>query len=223
MSKPKMVVASGNQNKIREFSQLFTDYEVVSQKELGFDEDVEETGTTFAENALIKARAAAKALGVPALADDSGLCVVALGGQPGVYSARYSGDHDDASNRKKLLCELKGKQDRRAYFQSAIIIFPVKLPTRDYGATRNFFPAPLLPRRIYPNRRSKTDNRSQSRLHRARRLRQTEKRRQKPCIPCIRYRCIRYRLLERLKNKKNPFGFFFYCFIFYLTKPVLFV
>jgi XTP/dITP diphosphohydrolase len=125
MSKPKMVVASCNQNKIREFSQLFTDYEVVSQKELGFDEEVEETGTTFAENALIKARAAAKALGVPALADDSGLCVVALGGQPGVYSARYSGDHDDASNRKKLLCELKGKQDRRAYFQSAIaLVYP---------------------------------------------------------------------------------------------------
>lgn len=125
MIKPKMVVASGNKNKIREFSELFVDYEVVSQKEMGFDSEVEETGSTFAENALIKARAAAKALGVPALADDSGLCVVALGGQPGVFSARYSGDHDDAGNRAKLLREMQGVQDRTAYFQSAIaLVYP---------------------------------------------------------------------------------------------------
>ena len=125
MSKPKMVVASGNANKIREFSQLFYDFEVVSQKEMGFDVDVEETGETFIENALLKARAVSQALGVPALADDSGLCVLALGGKPGVYSARYSGDHDDAGNRAKLLAELKGVQDRRAYFQSAIaLVYP---------------------------------------------------------------------------------------------------
>lgn len=125
MSKPKMVVATGNANKLREFSQLFTDYEVVSQKEMGFHEEVEETGVTFAENALLKARAAAKALSVPALADDSGLCVVALGGRPGVYSARYSGDHDDKENRKKLLKELDGVIDRTAYFQCAIaLIYP---------------------------------------------------------------------------------------------------
>ncbi len=122
MSKPKMVVATGNANKLREFSQLFTGYEVVSQKAMGFCEDVEETGKTFAENALLKARAAAKALSVPALADDSGLCVVALGGRPGVHSARYSGDHDDEANRKKLLEELDGVRDRRAYFQCAIAL-----------------------------------------------------------------------------------------------------
>ena len=124
MAKPKMVVATGNANKLKEFSQLFTDYEVISQKEMGFFEDVEETGETFAENALIKARAAAKALGVPALADDSGLCVVALGGSPGVYSARYSGG-GDKENRKKLLKELDGVRDRTAYFQCAIaLVYP---------------------------------------------------------------------------------------------------
>lgn len=125
MFKPKMVVATGNANKLREFSQLFIDYEVVSQKEMGFLEEVEETGVTFAENALIKARAAAKALGVPALADDSGLCVTALGGAPGVYSARYSGDHNDKSNREKLLKELGDSVDRTAYFQCAIaLVYP---------------------------------------------------------------------------------------------------
>ncbi len=125
MFKPKMVVATGNANKLREFSQLFIDYEVVSQKEMGFSEEVEETGVTFAENALIKARAAAKALGVPALADDSGLCVTALGGAPGVYSARYSGDHNDKSNREKLLKELGDSVDRTAYFQCAIaLVYP---------------------------------------------------------------------------------------------------
>ena len=87
--KIRLVVASGNKNKLREISGIFTDFDVCSQKQMGFDEDVEETGTTFAENALIKARAACLALGLPVLADDSGLCVDALGGAPGVYSARY--------------------------------------------------------------------------------------------------------------------------------------
>ena len=87
--KQRLVVATGNMHKLREIAEIFTDFEVVSQKEMGFDEDVEETGVTFAENALIKARAASKALNCIALADDSGLCVDALGGAPGVYSARY--------------------------------------------------------------------------------------------------------------------------------------
>ena len=89
--KERLVVASGNQHKLREIAEIFTEFEVVSQKEMGFNEEVEETGTTFSENALIKARAAAKALGVVTLADDSGLCVEALGGAPGVFSARYCG------------------------------------------------------------------------------------------------------------------------------------
>ena len=86
--KIRLVVASGNKNKLREIAEIFTDFEVCSQKQMGFDEEVEETGTTFAENALIKARAACKALGEMVLADDSGLCVDALNGAPGVYSAR---------------------------------------------------------------------------------------------------------------------------------------
>ena len=124
--KEKLVVATGNAHKLREISQIFTEYEVISQKQAGFDEDVEETGTTFEENALIKARAASKALGVIALADDSGLCVNALNGAPGVYSARYSGGHgDDKANRDLLIKNLDEKTDRTAYFESAIaLVYP---------------------------------------------------------------------------------------------------
>ena len=124
--KQQLVVATGNAHKLREIAQIFTDYEIVSQKQAGFDEDVEETGKTFAENALIKARAASKALGVIALADDSGLCVEALGGAPGVYSARYCGYHgDDKANRDLLLKNLEGAKNRNAYFESAIaLVYP---------------------------------------------------------------------------------------------------
>ena len=124
--KEKLVVATGNAHKLREISQIFTEYEVISQKQAGFDEDVEETGTTFEENALIKARAASKALGVIALADDSGICVNALNGAPGVYSARYCGRHgDDKANRDLLIENLDGAKDRTAYFESAIaLVYP---------------------------------------------------------------------------------------------------
>ncbi|MBQ8428816.1 MAG: RdgB/HAM1 family non-canonical purine NTP pyrophosphatase [Clostridia bacterium] len=121
--KPRLVVASGNAHKLREIAEIFTQFEVVSQKQMGFDEDVEETGTTFAENALIKARAACKALGCMALADDSGLCVDALGGAPGVFSARYCGYHgSDEENRKVLLNNMQGVTDRKAHFTSAIVL-----------------------------------------------------------------------------------------------------
>ena len=123
MKKERLVVATGNAHKLREIAEIFTDYEVVSQKQMGFDEDVEETGTTFAENALIKARAAAKALGCKALADDSGLCVDALGGAPGIYSARYCGYHgDDKKNRDLLLENMKDVTNRAAHFTSAIAL-----------------------------------------------------------------------------------------------------
>ena len=124
--KIRLVVASGNKNKLREIAEIFTDFEVCSQKEMGFDEDVEETGTTFAENALIKARAASAALGEMVLADDSGLCVDALDGAPGVYSARYCGYHgDDEKNRKVLLKNMEGITNRRAHFTSAIaLVYP---------------------------------------------------------------------------------------------------
>lgn len=124
--KRKLVVATGNAHKLREIAEIFTDFEVVSQKQMGFDEDVEETGSTFLENALIKARAAANALGCIALADDSGICVDALGGAPGIYSARYSGYHgDDKKNRDLLLENLKNERNRRAYFVSALaLVYP---------------------------------------------------------------------------------------------------
>ena len=124
--KKQLVVATGNKHKLREIAEIFTDFYVVSQKEMGFDEDVEETGETFAENALIKARAASKALNCIALADDSGLCVDALSGAPGVYSARYCGYHgDDQKNRDKLLENMQGVENRAAHFTSAIaLVYP---------------------------------------------------------------------------------------------------
>ncbi len=124
--KRKLVVATGNAHKLREIAEIFTDFEVVSQKQMGFDEDVEETGETFLENALIKARAATKVLGCISLADDSGICVDALNGAPGIYSARYCGYHgDDKKNRDLLLENLKNEKNRRAYFVSAIaLVYP---------------------------------------------------------------------------------------------------
>ena len=119
----KIVVATGNAHKLREIAQIFPEYEVVSQKEMGFDQDVEETGVTFAENALIKARAAAKALGCTVLADDSGICVDALDGAPGIYSARYCGRHgDDKANRDLLLKNLQGVTNRKAKFVCAVAL-----------------------------------------------------------------------------------------------------
>ena len=124
--KRQLVVATGNAHKLEEIAAIFTQFEVVSQKQKGFNEDVAETGETFEENALIKARAAAKALGRMVLADDSGLCVDALQGKPGVYSARYAGEHgNDKKNRDKLLADLRAEENRNAHFTSAIaIVYP---------------------------------------------------------------------------------------------------
>jgi XTP/dITP diphosphohydrolase len=106
----KIVLASGNKGKLREFQELFAKggYEVLPQSDFAVTE-AEETGTTFVENAIIKARHACRATGLPAIADDSGIEVDALNGRPGVYSARYSGANaTDASNNAKLLQELSG-------------------------------------------------------------------------------------------------------------------
>jgi XTP/dITP diphosphohydrolase len=106
----RIVLASSNRGKLAEFNDLFADtgFEVVTQGSLGV-EDAEETGLTFVENALLKARNAAAATGLPALGDDSGLCVDHLHGAPGLYSARYSDNHGDAAaNNAKLLRELEG-------------------------------------------------------------------------------------------------------------------
>lgn len=116
----RMVLASGNAGKLREMRQLLAglDIELFAQGDLGVD-DAEETATTFVENALLKARHAARVTGLPALADDSGLCVDALGGAPGLYSARYAGVHGDhAANNARLLRELDGRaaDGRDAFF-----------------------------------------------------------------------------------------------------------
>jgi XTP/dITP diphosphohydrolase len=105
----KLVIATGNAGKLKELQALLADasFEIISQKTSGVT-DADETGLSFVENAILKARHAAKATGLPALADDSGLCVDALGGEPGIYSARYSGEGaSDASNNAKLLDALK--------------------------------------------------------------------------------------------------------------------
>ena len=116
----KLVLASDNKNKLREFRTLFENFgvELISKAESGFTEEVEETGETFAENARIKAEAVMRATGLAAVADDSGLCVDALGGAPGVHSARYTGNHDDsdADRYNLLLRNLGGRDDRAARF-----------------------------------------------------------------------------------------------------------
>lgn len=122
----KLVIASGNRGKLAEFADLLGDsgIDCVAQGELGVG-DVDETGLSFVENALLKARHAARATGLPALADDSGLCVDALGGAPGLYSARYAGSHGDAvANIDKLLDALRDVPDERrgAHFHAAIVL-----------------------------------------------------------------------------------------------------
>ena len=105
----KLIVASNNKNKLREFAAIMGGrFEIVSMRDAGVDADIEENGTTFEENALIKAEYVAKVTGCAAIADDSGLEVDALGGAPGVYSARYCGRHgDDEANNELLLENLK--------------------------------------------------------------------------------------------------------------------
>lgn len=122
----KLVLASGNAGKLAELQQLLggRGIELVAQGELGVG-DIEETGLTFIENALLKARHAARATGLPALADDSGLCVDALGGAPGLYSARYAGTHGDArANIDKLLDALREVPDERrtAHFHAVVVL-----------------------------------------------------------------------------------------------------
>lgn len=124
-----IVAATGNQHKLKEFRAILKGWNILSAEEAGFFGEVEETGKTFAENAEIKALAVMRATGYPALADDSGLCVDALHGAPGVYSARYAGQHggdeQSAKNRAFLLQNLQGVKGRSAHFTSAIVLaFP---------------------------------------------------------------------------------------------------
>lgn len=122
----RLVLASGNAGKLAELRTLLagSGADLVAQSELDV-EDIEEAGLSFIENALLKARHAARVTGLPALADDSGLCVDALGGAPGLYSARYAGSHGDSTaNIARLLGELEGlnPQWRTAHFYAVIVL-----------------------------------------------------------------------------------------------------
>lgn len=125
----KLVLASSNSGKLREFRQMLAPLgiEIVPQGELGIA-DAEEPHATFVENALAKARHASRAAGLPAFADDSGICAAALGGEPGVHSARFAGaggsgrDEQDRRNNEKLIASLKDNADRRAHYYCVIVL-----------------------------------------------------------------------------------------------------
>jgi XTP/dITP diphosphohydrolase len=121
----KLVIASNNSGKLREFQFLLQPLgiEVVTQAQLGISE-AEEPHVTFVENALAKARHVSRLSGLPALADDSGICVTALGGAPGVLSARYAGDNpkSDQRNNEKLLKDMMDVSDRRAHYYCVLVL-----------------------------------------------------------------------------------------------------
>ena len=135
--KPRLVLASNNFGKLKELRQLLGDrFEVRSMRELGVETDVEETGQTFEENALIKAKALMDICHCATLADDSGLCVDQLGGRPGVHSARYCGVHgDDEANNQLLLKELADKpKPHKAHYGAAVALCrPGREPVIAYG------------------------------------------------------------------------------------------
>jgi XTP/dITP diphosphohydrolase len=121
----RLLIATNNAGKVREIKAILGEFydELVSLKDIGLELNVVEDGDTFEENAVKKAREAARAAGCDALADDSGLCVAALDGAPGVYSARYAGEHaTDEENNAKLLAALKGVENRHAKFVSVVAL-----------------------------------------------------------------------------------------------------
>ena len=124
-----IVLASNNQHKIKEFKEIMKDYNIVTMAEVGFTDDIVEDGDTFLANSTIKSKTIAKYLkeknlNYMVMADDSGLCVDALNGDPGVYSARYAGEHTQQANRDKLLANLKDVEgpNRTARFKCVITL-----------------------------------------------------------------------------------------------------
>ncbi len=119
----KLVFATNNAHKLEEVRQILGDrFEVLSLSDINCHEDIPETGDTFQDNALQKARYVKEHYGYDCFADDTGLEVKALGGAPGVHSARYAGDHDSEANMTKLLQELEKKQDRSAQFRTVVAL-----------------------------------------------------------------------------------------------------
>ncbi|AYJ39109.1 XTP/dITP diphosphatase [Lactiplantibacillus paraplantarum] len=126
MTKPQtLIIATNNANKAREFSAMLAPYDITIKTLADFQDipDIKENGITFEENATKKATVVVEATGLPAIADDSGLMVTALHGDPGVFSARYAGDHDDAANNAKLLANLGGVPEakRTATFHTTLV------------------------------------------------------------------------------------------------------
>ena len=123
----KIVLASNNKHKVKEIKNILSDYDILTLNDISFYDDIIEDGKTFLDNALIKAKAISKyirekGLNYDVIADDSGLCCNGLDGAPGVYSARYAGNHDDKANRKKIIEELKDK-DKTAYFVCCMVLY----------------------------------------------------------------------------------------------------
>ena len=129
----KLVISSRNQKKIKELKKIFADCipynmpELLSLDDIGFEGDIEENGRTFEENAMIKAEAVHRFCSLPVFADDSGICVNALGGEPGIYSARYAGEEkNDRANIDKLLKNLENKSDKSGYFVCVVAYIDAK-------------------------------------------------------------------------------------------------
>jgi XTP/dITP diphosphohydrolase len=125
----KIVLASNNKHKVKEIKEILSDIELLTLNDIGFNEEIDETGTTFLENALIKAETVSNFLknnnlDYDVLSDDSGLSCIALDGKPGVYSARYASDHDIKLNRSKLISDLKDK-DKKAYFNCTLVLYHI--------------------------------------------------------------------------------------------------
>lgn len=125
----KIVLASNNEHKIKEIKEILKGYNIITLNDIGYYDEIEENGSTFLENALIKAKTVSeylktKSLDYDVLADDSGLCCSAINNEPGIYSARYASDHDFKLNRDKLISNLKGK-DNTAYFNCTMVLYHI--------------------------------------------------------------------------------------------------
>jgi len=123
----KIVLASNNKHKVKEFKKILKNYEVLTMNDIGFIDDIVEDGNSFLDNAFIKAKTIHNYLkdnnlNYIVIADDSGLCCEALDGEPGIYSARYAGNHNDQENRNKLINNLKGK-NKDAHFNCTIVVY----------------------------------------------------------------------------------------------------
>lgn len=121
----KVILASNNKGKIKEFKEILLPYNIdlVSLKEIGFNEEIVEDGNTFFDNALIKAKTLYDIYKLPVIADDSGLCVDALGGEPGIYSARYGGLKTDLDRLHLVLKNMEGEENRKAYFCCSLVFY----------------------------------------------------------------------------------------------------